>query len=150
MSNPTLRTARSNLILAELPAATLADLLPDLDVQLLKVRQMLQPRDRKADHVVFPIDGVASMVSMGNSGHSIEVATIGREGMVGLPRFLGGEKASVEIFIQVPGKGMFLRSEDFKRHLKSRDRGSRARCCFIPRPCSRKWRNVLHATATTR
>jgi CRP-like cAMP-binding protein len=118
MKNPRPRIARSNRILAALPAPALANLLPDLDVRPLKVRQVLQARDRKADHVVFPLDGVASMVSLGNSGKSIEVATVGCEGMVGLPMFLGGEKASVELFVQVPGTGMFLAIEAFHRHLK--------------------------------
>jgi hypothetical protein len=52
-------------------------------------------------------------VSMGDS---VEVATVGCEGMVGLPMFLGGESAAVEVFIQVPGEGMYLASGRHQRN----------------------------------
>ena len=72
------------------------------------MRQVLQPRGEPLEEVVFPLLGVASMISMGDSGDSVEVATIGCEGMVGLPLFLGGAKAAVEVFMQVPGEGLHL------------------------------------------
>jgi hypothetical protein len=49
-------------------------------------------------------------------GDSVEVATVGCEGMVGLPMFLGGESAAVEVFIQVPGEGMYLASGRHQRN----------------------------------
>ena len=58
------------------------------------------------------------MVSMGDAGDSVEVATIGCERMVGMPLFLGGKKAGVEIFIQVPGEGLHLSAEHFQDHLE--------------------------------
>ncbi len=117
MTTPSLRTVKSNRILASLPRTLLDRVLPDLDLQPLKLRQVLQPRGKTLDQVVFPIQGVASMVSMGNSGDSVEVATVGCEGMIGLPLFLGGKKAAVEVFIQVPGEGLFLGAAQFREHL---------------------------------
>ena len=114
---PSLRAAKSNRILSVLPRASLDRLMPDLELQPLALRQVLQARDQPVEHVVFPIDGVASMISLGDSGGSIEIATIGCEGIVGLPLFLGGERASGEIFIQVPGKGMFMTADKFERHI---------------------------------
>ena len=81
------------------------------------MRQVLQPRGEPLEEVVFPLLGVASMISMGDSGESVEVATIGCEGIVGLPLFLGGEKAAVEIFVQVPGEALFLAADEFHDHL---------------------------------
>ena len=118
MTTPSVRTAKANSLLATLPQAALARIIPDLDLKPLKMRQMLQARGEKLDYVVFPLLGVASMVSMGNSGESVEVATIGCEGMVGLPLFLGGERAAVEIFIQVPGEGLHLPAKAFRNHLE--------------------------------
>ncbi len=57
------------------------------------------------------------MVSTGNSGDSIEVATIGYEGIIGLPLFLGGTSATIEIFVQVPGEGLHMPSDAFQRHI---------------------------------
>jgi CRP-like cAMP-binding protein len=117
MPRPSLRAAQVNLILGSLPKAVLQAILPDLELRPLKVRQVLQPPDKPVKEVVFPLDGVASMVSLGDTGNSVEVATIGCEGMVGLPIFLGGAKAAVEIFVQVPGEGLHLSAEAFQHHL---------------------------------
>ena len=119
MSSPTLRIAQSNRILATLPRAGLERVIPDLEVIPLPLRMVLQSRGRKAEHVFFPLTGVASMVTTGNSGTSLEVATIGCEGMIGLPLFLGGESAAAEIFIQVPGDGLRMAAGAFRRHVES-------------------------------
>jgi CRP-like cAMP-binding protein len=118
MSIPSLRIARSNRILGALPRAALERIIPDLDLRPLKMRQVVQPRGQSLDQVVFPVTGVASMVSMGDSGKSVEVATIGCEGMVGLPLFLGGKSAAVEVFVQVPGEGLHLPTAAFEGHVK--------------------------------
>ncbi len=111
-------TAQSNHLLATLPRASLERILPDLHLRPLKMRQVLQPRGEAFDHVVFPLLGVASMISMGDSGDSVEVATIGCEGMVGLPLFLGGLVAAVDVFVQVPGEGLHLAAAAFRAHVK--------------------------------
>jgi CRP-like cAMP-binding protein len=117
MPSPSLRDAQTNVILASLPKSSLQAIIPDLHQRPLKLRQVLQPQGETLKEVVFPLAGVASMVSLGNGGNSVEVATIGCEGMVGLPLFLGGAKAAVEVFIQVPGEGLHLSAESFRRHL---------------------------------
>lgn len=117
MPTPSLRIAKSNRILAALPRAALDRIIRDLDLQPLGLRQVLQRRSQPLHEVVFPVTGVASMISMGDSGRSVEVATIGCEGMVGLPVFLGGESAAVEVFMQVPGKGLHLLAAAFHEHV---------------------------------
>jgi CRP-like cAMP-binding protein len=117
MTTPSLRIARSNRLLATLPRVTLDRMVPDLDLTPLATREMLQKRGERVDEVLFPVTGVASMISMGATGDSVEVATIGCEGMVGLPLFLGGDAASVEVFVQVPGEGLRLPATRFKHHL---------------------------------
>jgi len=118
MATPSLRIAKANRILATLPRATLDRIIPDLDFQPLMMRQVLQPRGQRLEQVVFPVLGVASMIAMGDSGASVEVATVGCEGMVGLPLFLGGKKAAVEVFMQVPSVGLHLKAAAFQDHLK--------------------------------
>jgi CRP-like cAMP-binding protein len=117
MLTSSLRAAQGNLILASLPKSSLQTILPDLRLQPLNVRQVLQPSGEKPTEVVFPLLGVASMVSLGDTGNSVEVATIGCEGMVGLPLFLGGAQSAVEVFVQVPGEGLHLSAAAFRRHL---------------------------------
>ena len=114
-----LRTARGNSILAALPKTTLDRIIGSLDPLTLPMRYVLQKRGRPLEHVVFPLVGVASMVSMGDAGESVEVATIGFEGMIGLPLFLGGETASVEVFMQVPGDGLRMAAAVFRDHIET-------------------------------
>jgi len=118
MSRPSLRTTQINRILSALPRATLERILPDLDLRALEVRQMVQPRGKPLGQVIFPVSGVASMISMGDSGESVEVATIGCEGIVGLSLLLGAKPPAVDIFIQVPGEGLHLSAAAFRRHVE--------------------------------
>lgn len=118
MTTPTLRILKANRLLAALPRVVLDRIAPDLELRQLKMRQVLQPRGRRLEEVVFPVLGVAASISMGKSGASAEVATVGCEGMVGLPLFLGGQKAMVEVIIQVPGEGLHLPAGAFRDHLE--------------------------------
>src|SRR5579862_6640079 len=115
MSPPSLRTAIGNRLLAVLPRAALERILADLVMKPLEMREVVQPRRQPLNEVIFPLSGVASMISMGDSGDSVEVATVGREGLVGLSLFLGGTSAAVEVFIQVPGEGLCLPAGAFKK-----------------------------------
>lgn len=117
MSIPTARTAKANRILAALPRDTFERLLPDLVLKSMATREILQARDAAIENVVFPLSGVASMIAMGDSGGSIEVATVGCEGMVGLPLLLGGQTTAGEVFIQVPGDVLLMSADRFAHHL---------------------------------
>jgi CRP-like cAMP-binding protein len=108
--------ARSNRLLACVPR--LDRILPDLTLKPLALRQVLQARGEPLHEVVFPVAGVASMVSTGDSGDSAEVATIGREGFVGLPLLLGARRTVVEVFVQLAGAGLFMSASAFHRHLQ--------------------------------
>jgi CRP-like cAMP-binding protein len=117
VSIPSSRAIKSNRILAALPRDILAGIAPDLHLEPLPLRQVLQAPRVTLKHVVFPIAGVASMISTGNSGRSVEVATIGSEGMIGLPLLLGGQSASAEVFMQVAGEGLIVSAAIFKKHI---------------------------------
>jgi CRP-like cAMP-binding protein len=118
MSITTLRTARSNRLLAALPRSTLERLLPFLHLRSFVVRQVLEKRGSVPEGVIFPIAGVASLINVSDTGTSVEVATIGAEGMVGLPLFLGGQSSSVEVFVQVAGRGLFMPAAQFQRQVQ--------------------------------
>jgi CRP-like cAMP-binding protein len=58
------------------------------------------------DYVYFPTSGVCSAIATTVEGHGIEVATVGDEGMVGLPAILGNANAFNEVVMQVPGAAL--------------------------------------------
>src|SRR3954451_20279463 len=64
--------------------------------------------------VLFPADGVFSLVSVMEDGRSVEVGTVGREGFVGVPVLLEGSFTSEHMaFSQIPGEAARVRVPDF-------------------------------------
>ncbi|HJU17593.1 MAG TPA: Crp/Fnr family transcriptional regulator [Stellaceae bacterium] len=84
-----------------------------LEPVLLSFKELLIEVDRPIAHVYFPTNGVVSMVNEPNPGEIVEIATIGREGMIGLPVVLGAETASNNAFVQVPGEGFRIEAAAF-------------------------------------
>jgi CRP-like cAMP-binding protein len=68
--------------------------------------------------VYFPTTGVASIVAVEEGGESVDTAMIGREGMTGLPVFLGTGQSPVRTIVQVPMQGVRMRSEKLRGQLR--------------------------------
>jgi len=110
-----------NKLLAALPAADYRRILPSLTTGPLKFKQSLHKQGAKIDTVYFPGSGVCSVVNSMSDGRSVEVATIGNEGVVGITVFLGGDTAPAEAFVQVAGgDAQSMSAEAFRRELDRR------------------------------
>jgi CRP-like cAMP-binding protein len=72
-----------NLLLAALPKADRDRLIPSLDVVPLKLKDVLHKPGQPIREVYFPGGGFCSIVAVLEDGGMVEVATVGREGMVG-------------------------------------------------------------------
>src|SRR5258705_3271095 len=92
-----------NLLLARLPTSDYARLLLHMKRLPLTHRLLLLKRDQPIPHVYFPEGGVCSLTTSMKDGSAVEVATVGREGMIGFELFIGSPIASVDAFVQVPG-----------------------------------------------
>ena len=100
-----------NRLLSILPADEIERLLPSLEsVPLLSGMPIYDPNER-ITHVYFPISGIVSMTSDMREG-TVEVGTVGREGMTGLPLVLGANTMPTRAFVQVPGHSYRMRAED--------------------------------------
>lgn len=108
-----------NRLLAALPDAVLDRLRPRLEETALGLKQVLYEADRPIEHVYFPRTGVVSLVIAMADGLMVEVGTVGNEGMVGTPVFLGAEKSPTKAFAQVPGEALRMRAEDFREEIGS-------------------------------
>jgi CRP-like cAMP-binding protein len=97
------RNGVRNRLLGRLPAEDFRRLRQRLERVDFKARSPLyEPRVPFA-HVYFPETGVGSIVTVLDDGTETEVATVGQEGMLGLPAFLGAALAPHKVFWQVPG-----------------------------------------------
>jgi CRP-like cAMP-binding protein len=100
-----------NRLLGALPADELDQLLPLLEsVPLVDGMPIYEPNE-PITHVYFPISGVVSMVSEMRAG-TVEVGTVGREGMTGLPIVLHATTMPSRAFVQVPGHAYRMRASD--------------------------------------
>jgi CRP-like cAMP-binding protein len=103
------RTETENRLLRALPRRERERLRPKLEPVRLAVREQLYDAGKPIAHVYFPTDCVLSMVA-DVDGESVEVATVGNEGMAGLPVFLGTGTIPSKCYCQVPGDALRMRA----------------------------------------
>ena len=102
---PTIALARpQNCLLARLPAVEHHRLYARLRLVPLKLRQVLYQAQAPITHAYFPIRGVVSAVIVMGNGNAIEVGTVGREGVIGLPCFLRPENSTTRVVVLVAGE----------------------------------------------
>jgi CRP-like cAMP-binding protein len=101
-------------LLAALPNTDYRRLAPQLDRVALEIKQVLIDVDQPITHVYFPENGVVSMVGVMADGTAVETATVGHEGMIGLPLFHGTDRTSTQAFSQIPGMALRMTADAFR------------------------------------
>ena len=92
-----------NKLLSALPESDYQRFLPHLEIVFLNTGQILYEPNEFIEDIYFPEQAIISVVSMLENGASTEVGLIGKEGMVGLPVFLGGNSSIYRAIVQVGG-----------------------------------------------
>jgi CRP-like cAMP-binding protein len=105
---PVVRNGFRNRILDRLPRKELARITKALTEIDAAIRDEIYEANKPFKHVYFPETAIASVVNVMEDGSEIEVATIGYEGMVGLPVFLGTNQSPARVFWQVAGTAFRL------------------------------------------
>jgi hypothetical protein len=89
-------------LLAALPQEEYVRLEPRLENIPLAFKDTLYVPSRPIEYVYFPSNSVFSLITQMGNGAEIEVATLGNEGMLGLPVFLGSETTPLKAIVQIP------------------------------------------------
>src|SRR5262249_46546251 len=105
---------RTNQLLAALPEADYQRILPSLEAVPLQIKDHLYERDQSIEYVYFPLSGMASILVVLDDRTFIEAGIVGREGMVGLPVFLGAAMTTTISFYQIPGVAVRMRADAFR------------------------------------
>lgn len=107
---------RRNKLLGLLPPEEMERVQPHMDQVDFAFQQSVYGDNRPNEYAYFPHAGVFSMVILPHQedGMAVEVATVGNEGMVGLPLLLGGGATPGECFCQVPGQAARIGAETFQ------------------------------------
>jgi CRP-like cAMP-binding protein len=95
-----------NRVLDLLPADESSCLLSSSQAVSLPHGQEVYRPDGPMPHVYFPTTGVFGVVILLEEGKLLEGTTVGNEGMVGLPVFLGGDVHPFTVVAQVPGEAL--------------------------------------------
>lgn len=110
---------RQNQLLAVLAPAEWERWEPHLECVELPLGRVLYESGRKLGHVYFPVDAIVSLLYVMEDGASAEIAVVGREGIVGIAVFMGGESTTNRAIVQSAGRGYRLRAgvlmEEFER-----------------------------------
>ena len=109
-----------NQLLARLPPDDYTRLRRRMQLVPLALKQTLYEARATMDYAYFPNQGVISALTVMEDGRAIEVATIGDEGMAGLPLLVGANTTANRMIIQVAGEALRLSAEALKEET-SRD-----------------------------
>jgi CRP-like cAMP-binding protein len=111
-----------NRIRDALPAEERLRLGSAFELVRLEMKDVLFPVGGRLDSVWFPLTGVASLLNLVDATEGVEVATIGNEGLVGLPVSWGMSYANPRerVQVQVPGDALRVDAESFSAELAER------------------------------
>ena len=107
----------TNRLLAALPPAVHAGLLPRLEAVTLGAGQVLSRSGEPITHVYFPLSGALSLLTPLEDAAVIEVGLVGREGMLGLPLVLGSDSSRGTAICQLPGDALRLDAAALREQL---------------------------------
>ena len=107
-----------NTLLSSLPPDEFQRVSTNLTWRPLKVRQVIHKNGEPISEIFFPSRSVCSVTHAMEDGAIVEVATVGREGLVGVGAVLGNSVASGDTFVQVAGDPAAVMGIDaFKREM---------------------------------
>lgn len=108
---------RQNLLLADLPEADLASWAADLQPVKLSLGQVLCESGSTAAYVYFPTTAIVSLLYLTQDGESTEIAVVGRDGVVGISVFMGGNGTPSRSVVQSAGEALRLPAHRVKQEI---------------------------------
>lgn len=111
-------TTIGNRLLAALPYDTLSRLEPHMKAVPLRRGRVLCEVDEPLSQVYFVENGAVSLVTVFEDGTTAEMATVGREGVVGIVTVLGGEHALGSYVVALSGAAVAVDVARFREALR--------------------------------
>jgi CRP-like cAMP-binding protein len=114
--------ANPNRLLAALSAGDYTRILPSLTVVPLKLKNVLHRAGEPIRDVYFPGGGFCSMLTVLEDGSMVEIATVGREGVVGVSAVLDGAPVTSTAMVQGATETCYrMPVEAFRREINRHD-----------------------------
>jgi CRP-like cAMP-binding protein/DNA-binding response OmpR family regulator len=109
--------AAANLLLAMLPNEERSRIAPHLEPVRLEARETVYDMGAVMRHAYFPVSSVVSSVRILESGKTVGVASVGRDGLVGLPLALASNRTSAWARVQIAGAALKIEAQQLRRAL---------------------------------
>jgi CRP-like cAMP-binding protein len=106
-----------NHLLAALSQEEFGSLEPWLEPVSLPRGVVLARPGEAIEYAYFPTSGMVSVVALMSKGLGAEVATVGNEGMIGLPIFLGAGSSPFHLMAQLSGHSIRIRAVQLEKVL---------------------------------
>ena len=110
-----LSAAPTNRLLAALPRNEYRRLLPDLEPFPLVFGDVIYEPGDLIRHVYFPASGIISLLAVVEDRATLEVGIVGREGMVGLPVFMGVKTSRNRAVVRGAGAAMRMKATVYRK-----------------------------------
>jgi len=113
-SNTNAAGPQQNNLLAALSKAEQKLLFPMLQKVPLPLGKVLYESGGTLNHVYFPTTSIVSLLYVLENGASAEIAIVGKEGIVGIALFMGGETMPNRAVVQSAGEAYLLNGQILK------------------------------------
>jgi CRP-like cAMP-binding protein len=108
-----------NSVLLSIPQTEYNSLRGHLERLDLPQQHILHEAGAKLEFAYFLNDGMASLVVLTSDGRSVEVAIVGKEGIVGTPLAVGLSRGPHRALMQIAGSGLRVKSAVLRDTLRS-------------------------------
>ena len=116
---PEPHSARLNHLLGALPDLDFDLMARHLEPITLRLGESIYEPGGPLHHAIFPTTSIVSLHYVTASGASAETAVVGKEGMVGLALFTGGETTASSARVLVAGGAVRLPADQLRQALES-------------------------------
>jgi len=117
---PQTKGPQNNHLLAALPEDVKERLFPHMELIELPLGKVLYESGDTLRYVYFPTNSIVSLLYVMESGASAEISVVGKEGLIGVALFMGGESTTSRAIVQSAGQAYRLLGQrlkdEFNRH----------------------------------
>jgi CRP-like cAMP-binding protein len=113
------QTYTRNYLLSALPSGEFEPLSLHLEPVTLSVGQILYEPNQAIEFAYFPTTAVISHLNIMQSGRGVETASIGNEGMCGVPLILGSDRIFMRAIVQIPGGALRIQAHKLQSKMQT-------------------------------
>lgn len=104
-----------NFLLSTLPLAAQKRIFPNLNKIALPLGTLIYEAGQDAEYVYFPTDAIVSLLYVMEDGDSAEISVVGKDGIVGIAVFMGGDSTPSRAVVQSAGTAFRLPAKELRK-----------------------------------